>query len=699
MPIRQFRSPVLSKFQTAVDHVLWRSKRLRDREAVMPETITAQELCAPLDQGQAWHPDGLLAVGELFAAQAAASYEFGLAIRRGDKAATEKIRNYHLFFEDPFWAEVALEFGRLLTAAETVPYRRQTSLDDFVMDGLARRAHVVLVSDWGTGEPEARELMRRILEKRPDVLIHLGDIYYSGTREEIDRCFLAPIGFRRGSCSPRVFALAGNHDLYAGGDGYYYLLDTLGQPASYFCLRNDYWQFLALDTGLHDADPVGKQSTFLEDSEQTWLIDKVRRSGQRGTVLLSHHQLFSAFETVGSTVNPNLRDQLSPVLDSVSAWFWGHEHRRSIYAEAVGLRLGRCIGNGGVREEGCDEHPAVPLVSGAPVQGVDAGGFRKLGYADLELDGPSASVSYYEFDPYLREEAIVYSETMSRSRGPAASVGRPRLELAGPAQFTVTAPQFVLPGSEFLVLVWAHLEDQFDAVVSRASKELGVSEALIRTKGPVLLERGSSLSVTVKIEGCAVDDPEDTLLWEGSIANASFLVRVPPVAAAGPHSGVVSVACMGMRIARMYFQITVTQTTGGHEILPSPAHRLRKAFASYASQDRDEVLGRIQGIQKVAPELEVFLDVDSLRSGHYWTEEILKIIPATDVFYLFWSVHASRSAWVEKEWRCALDCKGIDFIDPVPLAPPEEAPPPPELSQKHFNDWILAYRRRKPECS
>jgi hypothetical protein len=46
---------------------------------------------------------------------------------------------------------------------------------------------------------------------------------------------------------------------------------------------------------------------------------------------------------------------------------------------------------------------------------------------------------------------------------------------------------------------------------------------------------------------------------------------------------------------------------------------------------------------------------------------------------------------VEKEWRWALASRGIEFIDPVPLESPSDAPPPSELASLHFNDWVLAF--------
>lgn len=143
----------------------------------------------------------------------------------------------------------------------------------------------------------------------------------------------------------------------------------------------------------------------------------------------------------------------------------------------------------------------------------------------------------------------------------------------------------------------------------------------------------------------------------------------------------------------MDFLVEVQRVTRKAKAIPGRLKRHRKAFASYASEDRDQVLARIQGIQKAAPSLEVFLDVVRLRSGQYWEQELWKEIPASDIFYLFWSRNAKASAWVEKEWRCAYQAKGLDFIDPIPIEAPEKAPPPPELAAKHFNDPFLAYMR------
>jgi hypothetical protein len=100
-------------------------------------------------------------------------------------------------------------------------------------------------------------------------------------------------------------------------------------------------------------------------------------------------------------------------------------------------------------------------------------------------------------------------------------------------------------------------------------------------------------------------------------------------------------------------------------------------------------------MRKAAPNLEVFIDVASLRSGQRWEAELRRVVPTRDVFYLFWSREASQSEWVEREWRLALEQRGLAYIDPVPLVSPAEVPPPRELVELHFNDWMLAYMRGK----
>ena len=264
--------------------------------------------------------------------------------------------------------------------------------------------------------------------------------------------------------------------------------------------------------------------------------------------------------------------------------------------------------------------------------------------------------------------------------------------------FTVTSPPTFVPGTAAVIDVWAHLERHRAEVLDRARAEAG-GEISSKSRGPVEVARGSVLTIKLHVQNLEIDEPEDTLLWRGDIGNATFAVRVPAGLTPGPRSGVAHIHVGGLRIARINFVVQVGPQKNGSDFLETKQERFHKAFASYATPDRDEVLARIQGIQKAAPTLDVFLDVVKLRSGQHWEGELFERINGSDVFYLFWSARARQSEWVEKEWRYALKTRGLDFIDPVPLAPPDEVPPPQELAEKHFNDWVLAFRRNRRKDS
>jgi hypothetical protein len=263
-----------------------------------------------------------------------------------------------------------------------------------------------------------------------------------------------------------------------------------------------------------------------------------------------------------------------------------------------------------------------------------------------------------------------------------------------PVLFSLAAPKSVFPGSAFVIDVWAHLASQREEVMKR-SQALSLDEQVsIREKGPTKLSRGTVVTVRMRLPGFEVEDNEDTLLWEGEISSAGFPVRAPESLSPGDKTGSVFFFVGSFQVAKLHFPVRVTQEPKVETSNHVEQSRFRTAFASYASENRDEVLNVIQGLEKGLPGMDIFLDVARLRSGQKWQDELWSVIPNRDIFYLFWSEAASRSPWVEKEWRCALEARGTDFISPIPLVSPEVIPPPKELGDLHFNDWVLAYKRR-----
>lgn len=257
--------------------------------------------------------------------------------------------------------------------------------------------------------------------------------------------------------------------------------------------------------------------------------------------------------------------------------------------------------------------------------------------------------------------------------------------------FSVYAPSHVQPGSSFLLNVWAFLPEQRAEMLERA---IGPNHRIeVGSRGGILLPSETPLLLRLRLDSFTVDNPIEPFTWHGQVTNVSFLVSAPAQISPGAHHGEVQLLEGGMLTARFYFEIVVT---GANAVgaTPSPsqpelrAEWVRSAFASYASHDRDKVVQRVQGI--TAAGVKVFLDVASLRTGHEWEKQLFHAIDSADVFYLFWSSFARASKNVEKEWRTALEKKGLAFIHPIPIEDPRKAQPPDELSSLHFNDIYLA---------
>jgi HEAT repeat protein len=278
---------------------------------------------------------------------------------------------------------------------------------------------------------------------------------------------------------------------------------------------------------------------------------------------------------------------------------------------------------------------------------------------------------------------------------PPAAQPRPSEPISEAVWFAVTAPPAVEPSTSLIVDVWAHGKGDHREVRSRARAAAAGRQLLHRAAGPARIATGGEMSVTVTVPGFTPERTTETLWWTGEIATCSFALAVPREASAGPHVGRAEVHVSGLRVVTLLFQIDVAAVLNPIPIdVTSHVTRLRTAFASYATEDRQTVLGRIQGMLSVMPDLDVFLDVMSLRSGERWMECLRKEIESRDAFYLFWSLAASRSEWVQREWRLALQSRGLDHINPVPLVSPEVVPPPSELASLHFNSWTLSVSQR-----
>jgi hypothetical protein len=284
---------------------------------------------------------------------------------------------------DPRWLSVL--YHRLRSRLRgKAPFVAHEALEDFRF-ALPERGRVVLVSDWGTGNVHAVAIAREIAGRAPDHVIHLGDVYYSGTRREVRSQFL-DVWRAHGPSAARYWALNSNHEMYSGGRGYFGItLPAFGQPASYFSLRNRHWQLVGLDTGYvnHTLNPP----------QVAWLAGQLDSSR---TILLTHHHLVSPFRKPGR----HMEELLDPFISAgrIYGWFWGHEHHLIEFADHRGMKC-RCIGHGSLpyaiptRRRVRYDVPVARL-EGRPSPRNPSLGMH--GFALLTFDGPRLAVEYID---------------------------------------------------------------------------------------------------------------------------------------------------------------------------------------------------------------------------------------------------------------------------------------------------------------
>jgi hypothetical protein len=328
--------------------------------------------------------------------------------------------------DDPEWiSEVAnAAFGRV--HRDNHPFNPDPAAYE-----IGERARLVLVGNWGSGVPRAAEVGRQMalavdegLAARRDVhVVHLGDVYYSGLPEEVERHMLAPwpVSLRHAGLGVTSWSLAGEHDMYSGGYGYFTRLlgdarfasqrSIDGRPTSFFRLTSPDWDVIGLDTAWDAAPRVAGHFGLLAEPQADFVRGVAEGSG-RDLLLLTHHPLVSAYAP--ETVGPILAAKLAGVLGRgrVTAWFWAHEHRCMGFEPTEGVAIPRCIGHGGVPvtatgQAGTTPPPPAVWEEQDAFVGPEGSSWARLGFAVLDFDGPAISVSYRnELGLVTRRESI-----------------------------------------------------------------------------------------------------------------------------------------------------------------------------------------------------------------------------------------------------------------------------------------------------
>lgn len=214
------------------------------------------------------------------------------------------------------------------------------------------------------------------------------------------------------------------------------------------------------------------------------------------------------------------------------------------------------------------------------------------------------------------------------------------------------------------------------------------------------VRENQEITVVLSSKEVDIEDDRMTMKWNGESLLFTFDYYVPEDYSKNRIPFTADVYFDGVPATKLKFYVDVVNCEDGkcirmnhQECSEFQRNDVKSAFLSYASQDRNRVTAILQGIQKARPDMDVFFDVETLRSGQNWEKMLYTELLQRDVLFLCWSHFAQASVWVEKEWRFMLTKKGVQAIEPIPMEDPQFCPPPEELKEKHFNDLLVQYRK------
>lgn len=207
-----------------------------------------------------------------------------------------------------------------------------------------------VIGDFGTGEPDQYAVARRMCkwrERHPfDVVFTTGDnVYPDGERKDFEAKFFRPMDCLL-SDGVRFHASLGNHDIATGNGRPQLSEPAFGMPARNYVVRRDGVRFVVANSN---------------DFRMGWLSRALEpRPGDRWTIVLFHHPVYSAGTTHGST--PGLAGKLHGLFreEGVDLVLTGHDHVYSLSEDKDGIRY-VVTGGGGARSYGCKESPDIEV--------------------------------------------------------------------------------------------------------------------------------------------------------------------------------------------------------------------------------------------------------------------------------------------------------------------------------------------------
>jgi hypothetical protein len=310
---------------------------------------------------------------------------------------------------DPGWAEsfaVFLEAAILGTNHPFVETPQVIPIPDSV--------RIALAGDWGTGDwrtpanpAPSTNVGRHMSSLHPDLTIHLGDVYYSGSsdQEHYELVDIWPKG------TVGSLALNSNHEMYSGAKPYFQAIANppfeIQKGCSFFALENTNWIVVGLDSAYYsDAYSIYLDGALfpahMPNVQNAFLLQQGAKAAARGkkVIVLTHH---NGLDETGTTTNALYDQVMNAFPDGAGPayWYWGHLHVGVVYRnrDPQGHNVAcRCCGHGALPWGQATEldNPNVLWYEKRSANDPDVPQRVLNGFAMLSLDGPDINEVFYD---------------------------------------------------------------------------------------------------------------------------------------------------------------------------------------------------------------------------------------------------------------------------------------------------------------
>jgi hypothetical protein len=236
------------------------------------------------------------------------------------------------------------------------------------------------------------------------------------------------------------------------------------------------------------------------------------------------------------------------------------------------------------------------------------------------------------------------------------------------------------------LLVYAHVLSAMEDLRKDAQRfaDQIPSPKEITVPASTKLARGTELTIVPFCEKVTFNPERLVVKWMEDYQRAEFRFRADGALADDAARGQINIyvgpLLVGTLTFAMLFSKTAPNVAAPHEER-GRMYRQEDIFVSYSHKDTDIALACKKAYEALG--FNTLIDVDTLRSGQVWNDELMNMIDQASIFQLFWSQNSSQSKYCRQEWEHALKQKREGFIRPVYWERPIPKPPK-TLSKYHF---------------